>query len=183
MGWLAVAALALIVLAGCCVTAEVALLRVSRAGAKELGRRTTAEGASPLQAVLAEVPLYLSVLSLARVAGEIGATVLVTVVLLHAIGPGWRAFAIAAAIMIVLVYLATVLIPRGTERRNPARVALAAAAVLHPVVSFLGPLLRVLGVTGRKLGPGRGSPDPRRTCAGWWTSLSSARSSSPASAP
>ena len=153
MGWLAVAALALIVLAGCCVTAEVALLRVSRAGAKELGRRTTAEGASPLQAVLAEVPLYLSVLSLARVAGEIGATVLVTVVLLHAIGPGWRAFAIAAAIMIVLVYLATVLIPRGTERRNPARVALAAAAVLHPVVSFLGPLLRVLGVTGRKLGP------------------------------
>ena len=155
MGWLAVAALALIVLAGCCVTAEVALLRVSRAGAKELGRRTTAEGASPLQAVLAEVPLYLSVLSLARVAGEIGATVLVTVVLLHAIGPGWRAFAIAAAIMIVLVYLATVLIPRGTERRNPARIALAAAAVLHPVVSFLGPLLRVLGVTGRKLGRGQ----------------------------
>ena len=158
MGWLAVAALALIVLAGCCATAEVALLRVSRAGAKELGRRTTAEGASPLQAVLAEVPLYLSVLSLARVAGEIGATVLVTVVLLHAIGPGWRAFALAAAIMIVLVYLATVLIPRGTERRNPARVALAAAAVLHPVVSFLGPLLRVLGVTGRKPGSGRGQP-------------------------
>jgi CBS domain containing-hemolysin-like protein len=158
MGWLAVAALALIVLAGCCVTAEVALLRVSRAGAKELGRRTAAEGASPLQAVLAEVPRYLSVLSLARVAGETGATVLVTVVLLHAIGPGWRAFAIAAAIMIVAVYLATVLIPRSAERRNPARVALAAAAVLHPVVLFLGPLPRFLGATGRKLGPGRGQP-------------------------
>ena len=97
MGWLAVAALALIVLAGCCATADVALLRVSRAGAKELGRRTAAEGSSPLQAVLAEVPRYLSVLSLARVAGEAGATVLLTVVLLHVIGPGWRAFAGAAA--------------------------------------------------------------------------------------
>jgi CBS domain containing-hemolysin-like protein len=156
MGWLAVAALALIVLAGCCATAEVALLRVSRAGAKELGRRTAAEGASPLQAVLAEVPRYLSVLSLAKVAGEAGATVLVTVVLLHVIGPGWRAFGLAAAIMIVAFYVATVLVPRTAERHNPARVALAAAAVLHPVVRFLGPLPRFLGATGRKLGPGRG---------------------------
>jgi CBS domain containing-hemolysin-like protein len=157
MGWLAVAALALIVLAGCCATAEVALLRVSRAGAKELGRRTAAEGSSPLQSVLAEVPRYLSVLSLARVAGEAGATVLLTVVLLHVIGPGWRAFAIAAAIMIAAIYVATGLVPRAAERHNPARVALAAAAVLHPVVRFLGPLPRFLGATGRKLGPGRGA--------------------------
>ncbi len=157
MGWLAVAALALIVLAGCCATADVALLRVSRAGAKELGRRTAAEGSSPLQAVLAEVPRYLSVLSLARVAGEAGATVLLTVVLLHVIGPGWRAFAITAAIMIAAIYVATGLVPRAAERRNPARVALAAAAVLHPVVRFLGPLPRFLGATGRKLGPGRGA--------------------------
>jgi CBS domain containing-hemolysin-like protein len=110
-----------------------------------------------LQAVLAEVPRYLSVLSLARVAGEAGATVLLTVVLLHVIGPGWRAFAITAAIMIAAIYVATGLVPRAAERRNPARVALAAAAVLHPVVRFLGPLPRFLGATGRKLGPGRGA--------------------------
>src|SRR5450755_4308411 len=133
MDWLAVAALGLIILAGCCVTAEAALLRVSRAGAKELGRRTAAEGSSPLQSVLAEVPRYLSVLSLARVAAETGATVLVTVVLLHVIGPGWQAFAIAAAIMIAAIYVATVLVPRSAERHS-ARVALAAAAILHPVV-------------------------------------------------
>jgi len=156
MGWLAVAALALIILAGCSATAEVALLRVSRAGAKELGRRTAAEGSSPLQAVLAEVPRYLSVLSLARVAAEAGATVLVTVVLLHVIGPGWRAFAIAAAIMIAAVYVATVLVPRTAERQSAVRVALAAAGVLHPVVRFLGPLPRLLGAIGRKPGPGRG---------------------------
>jgi CBS domain containing-hemolysin-like protein len=82
---------------------------------------------------------------------------LLTVVLLHVIGPGWRAFAITAAIMIAAIYVATGLVPRAAERRNPARVALAAAAVLHPVVRFLGPLPRFLGATGRKLGPGRGA--------------------------
>ena len=166
MGWLAVAALALIVLAGCCATAEVALLRVSRAGAKELGRRTAAQGASPLQAVLSEVPRYLSVLLLARVAAEAAATVLVTVVLLHVIGPGWRAFAIAAATMVVAVYVATGLVPRRAERHHPARVALAAAAVLHPVVSFLGPFPRLLGATGRKLNPGRGASEAEEDLRG-----------------
>ncbi len=153
MGWLAVAALALVALAGACATAEVALLRVSRAGAKELGR-TAGERPAPLLAVLAEVPRYLSVLSLARVAGEAGATVLVTAVLLDAVGSGWRAFTYAAAIMIVAIYLATGLVPRSAERQHSARVALAAAAVLHPVVRFLGPLPRVLGAAGRKLGAG-----------------------------
>jgi magnesium and cobalt exporter, CNNM family len=149
MGWLAVAALALIAVAACCATAEVALLRVSRAGAKELGR-TAGEPSSPLRAVLAEVPRYLSVLSLARVAAEAGATVLVTAVLLDEIGPGWRVFTIAAAIMIVAVYVATVLVPRSAERQHPARVALAAAAILHPVVRFLGPLPQFLGAAGHR---------------------------------
>jgi CBS domain containing-hemolysin-like protein len=156
MGWLAVAALALIAAAGCCATAEVALLRVSRAGAKELGR-TAGERSAPLQAVLAEVPRYLSVLSLAMVAAEAGATVLVTALLLHVIGPGWRAFTIAAAIMIVAVYAATWLVPRSAERQHPARIALAAAAVLHPVVRFLGPLPRFLGAAGRRRGTGKGA--------------------------
>jgi len=155
MGWLAVAALALIAAAAWCATAEVALLGVARAGAKELGR-TARDGSLPLQAVLAEVPSYLSVLALARVAGEAGSTVLVTVVLLHVIGPGWRAFALAAAVMIVAIYVATGLVPRRAERQHPVRLALAAASVLHPVVRFLGPLPRFLGSAGRKLGPGRG---------------------------
>src|SRR5450755_2953785 len=80
VGWLFVAALALTLLAGWCASAETALLRVSRAGAKELGR-SAGEPSTPLQAVLAEVPRYLTVLLLARAAAEISATVLMTVVL------------------------------------------------------------------------------------------------------
>ena len=70
MGWLLVAALALVLLAGWCASAETALLRVSRAGAKELGRSPGEDG-GPLAVVLGEISRYLSVLVLLRVAAEI----------------------------------------------------------------------------------------------------------------
>src|SRR5271170_916047 len=110
MGWLLAAAIALTLLAGWCASAEVALVRISRAGAKELGR-AVGQGSTPLQVVLADVTRYLSVLLLARVAAELSATVLVTVVLLHWVGPGWRAFVITAAVMTVAVYFVTGVVP------------------------------------------------------------------------
>src|SRR5215472_14833313 len=60
MGWLLAAAFALTLLVGWCASAEAALARVSRAGAKELGR-TVGEGSTPLQVVLADVARYLTV--------------------------------------------------------------------------------------------------------------------------
>ena len=105
MGWLLVAAVVLTLLAGWCAAAEAALARVSRAGAKELGRGV-GQGATPLQVVLADVTRYLSVLLLARIAAELAAVVLVTAVLVHWLGTGWRAFLIAAGVMTVAIYLA-----------------------------------------------------------------------------
>jgi len=64
VGWLLVAALALVLLAGWCASAETALLRVSRAGAKELGRSPGEGGGGALQVVLGEISRYLSVLVL-----------------------------------------------------------------------------------------------------------------------
>ena len=64
MGWLLVAAFALMLVAGWCTSAETALLRVSRAGAKELGR-SAGEAGETLQAVLADAPRYLSIVLLA----------------------------------------------------------------------------------------------------------------------
>ena len=122
-------------------------MRVSRAGAKELGRAASSVR-TPLQAVLAEVPRYLFVLLLARVAAEVTATVLVTVVLLHWIGPGWRAFLVTAVGMTILIYLVAEIVPRAIGRRNPVRLASAASAVLHPVVRLLGPLPGLLLATG-----------------------------------
>jgi magnesium and cobalt exporter, CNNM family len=165
MDWLALLALALIAGSGWCAAAETSLLRVSRAGAKELARSPGA-AASPLQAVLAEVPRYLAVLALARYAAEATATVLTTVVALHVIGPGWRAYAAAAVAVTVAIYLATGIIPRVAERRPPARVALGAAAVLHPVVRVLGPVAGFLGRARRSGGHGRSPAESQEDLRG-----------------
>jgi CBS domain containing-hemolysin-like protein len=157
MGWLVVAAVALVLLAGWCATAETALLRVSRAGAKEIGRSPGGEPA-PLQAVLAEISRYLSVLVLVRVAGEVLATVLVTAVLAHKMGLDWRAFLIAAAIMIVVGYIIAAVLPR-IGRQHAVRVATSAAAVLRPVIRLLGPIPRLLVATGSALSPGSEARD------------------------
>src|SRR5580658_1398197 len=157
MGWLLVAAIVLTLLAGWCAAAEAALARVSRAGAKELGRGA-GQGSTPLHVVLADVTRYLSVLLLARIAAELGAVVLVTAVLVHWLGTGWRAFVIAAGVMTVVIYVVSGTVPRSLGRRNAVRMASTAAAIVAPVTRLLGPLPRLLlapgGAAGRGGGPG-----------------------------
>src|SRR5215471_9786900 len=151
MGWLILAAVLLVLFAGLCASADTALLRVSRAGAKELatsGNQTSAR----LQAVLAEVPKYIAVLLLARVAAELGATLLVTWVLLHWSGPTWRAFLVAGAIMTVVIYVVAGIVPRTLGRRYAASIADRAASVMQPIVRLLGPVPGLLLATGRVLG-------------------------------
>ena len=154
MAWLLVAALALMLLAGWCTSAETALLRVSRAGAKELGR-SAGESAEPLQAALADVPRYLSVVLLIRVAAEICAAVLVTAVLVTWLGISWKAFLITAVAMTVASYLLAGVIPRSIGRRAPVKVASAAATVLRPVIRLLGPLPRLLAAASTALATGQ----------------------------
>ena len=158
MGWLLVAALALMLVAGWCTSAETALLRVSRAGAKELGR-SAGDAAEPLQTVLADVPRYLAVVLLVRVAAEISAAVLVTAVLVTWLGIDWKAFLITAVAMTVASYLLAGVIPRSIGRRSPVKVASAAAAVLRPLIRVLGPLPRLLASAGAALAPGSGKRD------------------------
>lgn len=136
MGWLLVAAIVLTLLAGWCAAAEAALARVSRAGAKELGRGA-GQGSTPLHVVLADVTRYLSVLLLARIAAELGAVVLVTAVLVHWLGTGWRAFVIAAGVMTVVIYLVSGTVPRSLGRRNAVRMASTAAAIVAPITLSL----------------------------------------------
>jgi CBS domain containing-hemolysin-like protein len=155
MDWLLAAVLALVLLAGWCATAQAALARVSRAGAAELGR-SAGQGATPLQVVLTDVSRYLAVLLLARIAAELSATVLMTVLLLHWVGPGWRAFLIAAAVMTVVSYVTTGLVPRSLGHLSAVRVASSAASVLAPLLRLLGPLPRLLLPPGSAAG--RGGP-------------------------
>jgi CBS domain containing-hemolysin-like protein len=148
----------LVLLAGWCTSAETALLRVSRAGAKELGR-SAGESAEPLQAALADVPRYLSVVLLIRVASEICAAVLVAAVLVTWLGINWKAFLITAAAMTLVSYLLAGVIPRSIGRRSPVRVASAAATILGPVIRLLGPLPRLLAAAGTAFQTGQGRRD------------------------
>jgi CBS domain containing-hemolysin-like protein len=157
MGWLLAAAVALTLLVGWCASAEAALARISRAGAKELGRGV-GEGSTPLQVVLADVPRYLSVLLLVRIAAEFSAAMLVIVVLLHWLGHGWRAFVITAAVMTAATYVAAGIVPRSLGQRGAVRVATTAASVLAPIVRLLGPLSRLLLPSGGAAGRGGWPP-------------------------
>jgi CBS domain containing-hemolysin-like protein len=143
MIWLLAVAAVLVLLAGWCARAETALLRVSRAGARELSGAAGPD-AGRLQARLADVPLYLPVLLLARTTAELAATACVTVVALHELGGGWQAFTVAAAAMTVIVYATEGAVPRRIGTANAARVASRAASVLHRVMRMLGPLPRLL---------------------------------------
>jgi CBS domain containing-hemolysin-like protein len=141
MAWLVAAAVVLVLLAGLCVSTEVALIRVAREGAD--GART-----GPLTAVLADAPVYLSVLLLIQICAETAATVLVTAVLVHWLGVNWQAFLLAAAVMSALLFVVAGAGPRTFGRRYQARVAAAGASALYPLVRLLGPLPRLLTAAG-----------------------------------
>src|SRR5260221_4945249 len=153
MGWLIVAAAALALFAGLCASADTALLRVSRAGAKELARSGN-QTAAPLQAVLAEVPKYVAVLLLARVIAESGATLLVAAVLLAWAGPAWRAFLIPGGVMTGVIYVVAGIVPRTLGREYATSVAATAASLMQPIVRLMGPIPALLLAIGRVLGRG-----------------------------
>ena len=153
MGWLIVAAAVLVLLAMLCASADTALLRVSSAGAKELAT-SGPEASAPLQAVLAEVPKYIAVLLLLRIAAELAATLLVTWVLLHWSGPSWRPFLVAGAVMTGAIYVLAGIVPRTLGREYAAPIAERAAAIMQPVVRLMGPVPALLLGIGRVLGRG-----------------------------
>jgi CBS domain containing-hemolysin-like protein len=157
MAWLVAAALALAVAAGLCASAEVALIRVARGGAREVDRDTGRPKSSRLHAVLTELSRYLSVLLLARVVSETGAVVVMTAALVHWLGTGWRTFGIAIAVMTAVLYVVAGIWPRALGRRFDQQLASAAAGFLYPVVRALGPVPRLLMRLGGALTPGRGT--------------------------
>jgi magnesium and cobalt exporter, CNNM family len=159
MAWLVAAAGVLVLLAGLCVATEVAFIRISRAGTRELTRAREGRGTGRLTAVLADAPAYLSVLLLVQICCETAATVLVTAALLHWLGSRWQTFLIAVTVMAAVLYLVAGIAPRMLGRRHETRLAVAAAGVLYPVVRVLGPLPRALLAVGHALTPGRGSRD------------------------
>jgi CBS domain containing-hemolysin-like protein len=156
--WLVVAAGLLIVAGGFFAGAEAALSRVSRVTADEL-ERAGRRGAARLQQVVADPARYLNVLALLRVACEIVATVLVTVVCLDRFSATWQAVLVAGGVMVVVSYVAVGVSPRTIGRQHAARVALLSARLVLTLARVLGPVPQLLILIGNALTPGKGFRD------------------------
>jgi CBS domain containing-hemolysin-like protein len=155
MAWLFAAALALAVAAGLCSSAEIAILRLARAGGRDRARQGPVSYSPRLQAVLAEPRRYLSVLLVMRVGSETAAVVLATAALVGLLGDGWRTFLIALVAMAAVLYIVAGIWPATLGRQYDRQLAGAAAGLLTPLVRALGPLPRLLMALGNALTPGR----------------------------
>jgi CBS domain containing-hemolysin-like protein len=153
-GWL-ISAVVLIVIGGLLASAETALTRISRVRAEEFvkeGRR----GAVRLQAIVADPPRYLNLLLLLRLSCELVATVIATLLTVDWLGDQGQAYAVAAAIMIVVSYVIVGVSPRTLGRQHAEPVALAGAPIVYGLTRIFGPLPKLLILLGNALTPGRG---------------------------
>lgn len=154
-GWLIAGSVLLVILAGLFAGAETALARVSRVRVEELARAGRS-GSRRLTEVVADPARYLNLVLLLRVSCELTATVIVANLCVAWLGGTWPAYVTAALIMIVVSYVAVGVAPRTLGRQHADRIALAGAAVIHPMARVLGPLPKLLIVLGNALTPGKG---------------------------
>ena len=152
---LLVLAVLLVLAAGLFAAADAALSAVSRARVDGLVRAAR-PGAKHLAAVVAERPRHINLLLLLRLSCELGATVMVTVVFMRAIDPGWLAGLVAALAMIVVSYVLVGVGPRTVGRQHPYGIGVLVAGPVRVLGLLLGPLSRFLIVVGNAITPGRG---------------------------
>jgi CBS domain containing-hemolysin-like protein len=153
--WEIVAVVALVAVAGFSACADAALSRVSRVRAAELVEEGVPR-AGRLQELVDDPARALNLVLLLRVACEIAATVVVTVLCVRRIDSVWGATFTAIGIMIAVSYIFVGVMPRTIGRQHSVRVALAFAGPLALLQKVLGPLAQLLIVIGNAVTPGRG---------------------------
>jgi magnesium and cobalt exporter, CNNM family len=154
-GWLLAAATGLVVVAGLLASVETALASVSRVRVAELTREGR-RGAGLLNEIVQDTARFLNVVLLLRISCELAATVIVADLCIAWMDETWPAYLTAAVVMTVVIYVAVGVGPRTLGRQHADRIALAGAAVMHPVTRVFGPLPRLLILLGNALTPGKG---------------------------
>jgi CBS domain containing-hemolysin-like protein len=152
---LGIVAAVLILFAGLLLSAETALSSVSRVRAEQLVERRRG-GAAKLLAITRDLPRFVNTTLLLRIACEIVAVVLVTLVVVDRLESRWLQVLSASAIMVVVSYIAIGVGPRTIGRQHSERVALVAARPISWLTAVLGPIPQLLIVIGNMLTPGRG---------------------------
>ncbi|MBB3051492.1 CBS domain containing-hemolysin-like protein [Prauserella isguenensis] len=148
-------AVVLVLLGGVFAAADSAVSAVSQARAEGMVRAGRT-GARQLVAVIGERSRHINLLMLLRLACELTATVLVTVVGIRWFQQDWFAVAGAGVIMVVVSYVLVGVGPRTIGRQHPYRVGLVVAGPVRVLGKVLGPLSRLLIVLGNAITPGKG---------------------------
>jgi CBS domain containing-hemolysin-like protein len=147
-------AIALIALGGLFAAIDAAISTVSIARIEELVRDER-PGATRLARLVAERPRYINLIVLLRITCETTATVLLVAYLYEDLGLEWGLL-VAAAVMVVVSFVAMGVGPRTLGRQHAYSISLAAALPLQTISVLLTPVSRLLVVIGNALTPGRG---------------------------
>ncbi|MET0901175.1 MAG: hemolysin family protein [Mycobacterium sp.] len=147
-------AIVLVFFGGLFAAIDAALSTVSLARVEELVRDER-PGAVRLHQIMAERPKYINLIVLLRIACEVTATALLVAFLEDFWGLDWGLFA-AAAIMVVVSFVAIGVGPRTMGRQHAYSIALGAAVPLQAISILLTPISRLLILLGNALTPGRG---------------------------
>ena len=149
-----ISAIVLVGFGGLFAAIDAALSTVSKARVEELVREER-PGAVRLARVMVERPRYINLIVLLRITCEVGATVLLAAYLDGGLGVTWG-LAAAAAIMVVVSFVAIGVGPRTVGRQNAYTIALLTALPLQTISVLLLPVSRLLVLIGNALTPGRG---------------------------
>jgi CBS domain containing-hemolysin-like protein len=149
-----VSAIVLVGLGGLFAASDAALSTVSMARVEELVREER-PGAVRLARVMAERPRYINLIVLLRITCEVSATVLLAAFLDGGLGVTGGLVA-AAAIMVVVSFVAIGVGPRTVGRQNAYTIALLTALPLQMISVLLLPVSRLLVLIGNALTPGKG---------------------------
>lgn len=147
-------AIALIGLGGLFAMIDAAVSTVSLARVQELVRDER-PGAGALLKVVNERPRYINLVVLLRISCEITATALLVVYIRRNFSADWGLF-IAAAIMVLISFVAIGVGPRTLGRQNAYFILLMTALPLQAISWLLMPISRLLVLLGNALTPGRG---------------------------
>ena len=147
-------AIALVALGGIFAAIDAAIGTVSIARVDELVRDER-PGAARLARLVEDRPRFVNLIVLLRITCETAATVLLVAFLYDDLGLKWGLVA-AAAIMVVVSFVAIGVGPRTLGRQHAYTIALAAALPLQAISVLLTPISRLLVLIGNALTPGRG---------------------------
>ncbi|MBQ0926118.1 hemolysin family protein [Saccharopolyspora endophytica] len=150
-----VLAVLLVLAAGVFAASEAAITVASHARAEDLARQGRT-GAKQLVLLLGDRPRHVNLLLLLRLACEMGATVLVTVVALRVAESEAWALVVAVLIMLVASYVLVGVGPRTLGRQHPYGIGLKIAVPVRVMARLLNPLTRLLILIGNMITPGKG---------------------------